>query len=89
MIKSLTRERKRPLGVTELIAIALGGMVGGGIFAILGVSVEFTPALQMYVVGWALLPAQSNAKLLGDASWSSSPMLFPTNHFPELFQRGN
>ena len=40
MIKNLIREQKRPLGVTELIAIALGGMVGGGIFAILGVSVE-------------------------------------------------
>ena len=40
MTKSLAKRRKRPLGLTELIAIALGGMVGGGIFAILGVSVE-------------------------------------------------
>ena len=38
--RSLTRARERPLGLIELIAIALGGMIGGGIFAILGVSVE-------------------------------------------------
>ena len=36
----LTRKRKKDLGLGELIAIALGGMVGGGIFSILGVSVE-------------------------------------------------
>jgi len=41
------RKRGKPLGVTELIAIALGGMVGGGIFTVLGISVAmvgvFTP----------------------------------------------
>lgn len=31
---------KKELGLPELIAIALGGMVGGGIFAILGISVK-------------------------------------------------
>ncbi len=41
MLKTLPTSSKRPLGLLELIAIALGGMVGGGIFAILGVSVEF------------------------------------------------
>lgn len=44
---SIHRKRNKALGVTELIAIALGGMVGGGIFTILGVSVSmvgvFTP----------------------------------------------
>ncbi|MBL4592500.1 MAG: amino acid permease [Flavobacteriales bacterium] len=40
MLKKLTRKRKKELGLAELIAIALGGMVGGGIFAILGISVE-------------------------------------------------
>lgn len=39
-LNKLTRERKKDLGLGELIAIALGGMVGGGIFSILGVSVE-------------------------------------------------
>ncbi|GGB75570.1 hypothetical protein GCM10007424_14390 [Flavobacterium suaedae] len=33
------RKRNKSLGLLELIAIALGGMVGGGIFTILGVSV--------------------------------------------------
>jgi amino acid transporter len=44
---TIHRKRNKPLGVPELIAIALGGMVGGGIFTILGVSVSmigaFTP----------------------------------------------
>ena len=34
------RKRNKSLGLTELIAIALGGMIGGGIFAVLGISVE-------------------------------------------------
>jgi len=44
---SIHRKRNKVLGLPELIAIALGGMVGGGIFTILGVSVAmigvFTP----------------------------------------------
>ncbi len=38
------RPRGKALGVPELIAIALGGMVGGGIFTILGVSVSMVGA---------------------------------------------
>jgi amino acid transporter len=34
------RKRNKNLGLVELIAIALGGMVGGGIFTILGISVS-------------------------------------------------
>lgn len=34
------RKRNKDLGLPELIAIALGGMVGGGIFTILGISVS-------------------------------------------------
>ncbi len=34
------RKRNKNLGLLELIAIALGGMVGGGIFTILGISVS-------------------------------------------------
>lgn len=37
---SIHRKRNKPLGVPELIAIALGGMIGGGIFTILGISVS-------------------------------------------------
>jgi amino acid transporter len=39
-MNKLTRSRKKALGLGELIAIALGGMVGGGIFSILGIAVE-------------------------------------------------
>ena len=42
---SIHRKRDKALGVPELIAIALGGMVGGGIFSILGVSVSMIGAL--------------------------------------------
>lgn len=34
------RKREKSLGLLELVAIALGGMVGGGIFTILGISVS-------------------------------------------------
>ncbi len=44
---SCHRKRNKNLGLAELIAIALGGMIGGGIFTILGISVAmigvFTP----------------------------------------------
>lgn len=43
----MTFKNKKSLGLLELVAIALGGMVGGGIFTILGISVSmigvFTP----------------------------------------------
>lgn len=38
------RKRNKALGAPELIAIALGGMVGGGIFTILGLSVSMIGA---------------------------------------------
>ncbi len=37
---SIHRKRNKSLGLAELVAIALGGMVGGGIFTILGISVS-------------------------------------------------
>ncbi|MCP5481341.1 MAG: APC family permease [Spirochaetales bacterium] len=44
----LHRKRNKELGLAELVAIALGGMVGGGIFTVLGISVSMighlTPA---------------------------------------------
>ncbi len=64
---SCHRKRNRSLGVPELIAIALGGMVGGGIFSILGISVSlvgvFTPLV--IVIGGiiASLAAYSYIKL--------------------------
>ncbi|TYC10566.1 APC family permease [Bizionia gelidisalsuginis] len=37
---TIHRKRNKSLGLAELIAIALGGMVGGGIFTILGIAVS-------------------------------------------------
>ncbi|WP_178985558.1 APC family permease [Winogradskyella helgolandensis] len=37
---TIHRKRNKSLGLPELIAIALGGMVGGGIFTILGIAVS-------------------------------------------------
>jgi amino acid transporter len=58
---------KKTLGVTELIAIALGGMVGGGIFTILGISVSmigvFTPLAIILGGVIASLAAYSYIKL--------------------------
>ena len=61
------RARGKNLGVPELIAIALGGMVGGGIFTILGISVAmigvYTP-LSIIIGGLlASLAAYSYIKL--------------------------
>jgi len=43
-LNSIHRKRGRVLGVYELIAIAVGGMVGGGIFTVLGISVSLVGA---------------------------------------------
>lgn len=66
---NITRHRKRnkTLGTLELIAIALGGMVGGGIFTILGISVSmigpYTP-LAILIGGFiATMAAYSYIKL--------------------------
>ena len=64
---SLTRKRKKALGVPELVAVALGGMVGGGIFTILGISVAmvgvYTPIAIMLGGLIAALAAYSYVKL--------------------------
>ncbi len=44
MQDKIHRKRDKSLGLLELIAIALGGMVGGGIFTILGISVSMIGA---------------------------------------------
>lgn len=41
---AIHRKRGKSLGLLELIAIALGGMVGGGIFTVLGISVSMIGA---------------------------------------------
>jgi len=57
MIKrNIHRKRGKNLGVLELVAIALGGMIGGGIFTVLGISISmigvFTPLA--FIVGGLL-----------------------------------
>lgn len=64
---SVHRKRERNLGIPELIAIALGGMVGGGIFTILGVSVAmigvYTPLAIAIGGAIAAMAAYSYIKL--------------------------
>lgn len=64
---SIHRKRNKPLGLLELIAIALGGMVGGGIFTILGISVSmigvFTPLAIIIGGVTATMAAYSYIKL--------------------------
>lgn len=90
MTDSLVSKRKRPLGLTELIAIALGGMVGGGIFAILGVSVEVvgksTPVAILIGGMLALCAAYSYVKLAllykdEGATYSFFKKTFPSSPF--------
>ncbi len=61
------RKREKELGLLELIAIALGGMIGGGIFSILGISVSMignlTPIAIMVGGLIASLAAYSYIKL--------------------------
>lgn len=66
-MQDIHRKRDKALGIFELIAIALGGMIGGGIFTVLGISVSmigvFTPLA--FVIGGflAMLAAYSYVKL--------------------------
>lgn len=64
---AICRKRKKDLGIPELIAIALGGMVGGGIFTVLGISVSmvgvYTPLAIMVGGLIAALAAYSYIKL--------------------------
>jgi amino acid transporter len=66
-MSKLTRKRNTALGIGELIAIALGGMVGGGIFSILGVATEnignATPIAILVGGVLALFAAYSYVKL--------------------------
>lgn len=87
---TLSRIRKHPLGLAELIAVALGGMVGGGIFSILGISVEkignATPLAIALGGVLAFLAAYSYVKLAlyykdEGATYSFFKKTFPKSHF--------
>ena len=86
----LIKARDRPLGLPELIAIALGGMVGGGIFSVLGVSVEFigraTPVAILIGGALAFFAAYSYVKLAlyykdEGATYSFFKKTFPASPF--------
>ena len=87
---SIHRKRDKALGVPELIAIALGGMVGGGIFTVLGLSVSmigvYTPLAIMFGGILALLAAYSYIKLAvyykdEGATYSFYKRTFPDSPF--------
>ncbi len=87
---NIHRKRNKALGVPELIAIALGGMVGGGIFTILGISVSmigvFTPLAIVLGGMIASLAAYSYIKLAiyykdEGATYSFYKKTFPGSHF--------
>ncbi len=87
---NLHRKRDKNLGVLELVAIALGGMIGGGIFTVLGVSVSmigvFTP-LAFLIGGFlAFLAVYSYIKLAvyyqdEGATYSFFKKTFPSSFF--------
>jgi amino acid transporter len=84
------RKRNKNLGLLELIAIALGGMVGGGIFTILGISVSMIGNLTpiAIIIGGliASLAAYSYVKLGlyyrdEGATYSFYKRTYPKSHF--------
>lgn len=83
------RKRGKSLGVLELVAIALGGMIGGGIFTVLGISVSmigvYTPLA--FIIGGmlAFLAVYSYIKLAiyykdEGATYSFFKRTFPESH---------
>ena len=87
---SIHRKRNKSLGLAELVAIALGGMVGGGIFTILGISVSLIGNLTpiAIIIGGliASLAAYSYVKLGlyyrdEGATYSFFKRTYPTSHF--------
>ncbi len=84
------RKRNKVLGLPELVAIALGSMIGGGIFTILGISVSmigvFTPLAIIIGGVIAALAAYSYIKLGvyykdEGATYSFFKKTFPGSHF--------
>ena len=80
------KKNKKTLGLAELVAIALGGMVGGGIFTVLGVSVamigDVTP-IAIFLGGiMAMLAAYSYVKLGNYYKDEGATFAFVKKHIP-------
>ena len=84
------KKNKKTLGLAELVAIALGGMVGGGIFTILGVSVAMIGNITPFAIalggGVAMLAAYSYVKLGNyykdeGATFAFVKKTYPDSHF--------
>lgn len=82
--------RRKDLGLLELVAIALGGMIGGGIFSIIGVATELSGRAATLAIALggmlALAAAYSYAKLAElyedeGATYSFFKRTFPASHF--------
>jgi amino acid transporter len=80
---------KRPLGLVELVAIAVGGMIGGGIFSVLGIAVAnvgYAAIYSLFIGGiLALISVYSYAKLAKyykdeGASYSFFKRTYPNSH---------
>ncbi len=89
-IEGIHRKRDKALGVLELVAIALGGMIGGGIFTVLGISVAMIGILTpvAFLVGGllAVLAVYSYIKLAvyyqdEGATYSFFKRTFPRSDF--------
>ncbi len=89
-MKSIDKKHIKSLGLPELIAIALGGMIGGGIFTVLGISVSmigaFTPVAFIFGGLLASLAAYSYIKLGvyykdEGATYSFFKKTFPSSKF--------
>ena len=88
--QGIHRKRDKALGLLELIAIALGGMIGGGIFTVLGISVAMIGILTpvAFLVGGllAVLAVYSYIKLAvyyqdEGATYSFFKRTFPRSAF--------
>ncbi len=90
MIHKIHRKRDKSLGLLELIAIALGGMIGGGVFTVLGISVSmigvYTPLAFLIGGALAFLAVYSYVKLAlyykdEGATYSFFKLTFPKSPF--------
>jgi amino acid transporter len=88
--KNIHRKRNKNLGLLELVAIALGGMIGGGIFTVLGISVSmigvYTPLAFLIGGCLAFLAVYSYIKLAvyykdEGATYSFFKKTFPNSPF--------